>query len=375
MFVIIAYLFLLFFLPPGWISAWTWEEGLRWLYLFLIAFFTSHLLSPIAFRLAGVIGAIDIPDKRKMHTVPTPRLGGLAVYLAVVFTIVRNQQFSYELLGLLAGGSIIFILGVVEDSKGLSPYSRLFWQAAAAGIVIYSGIRFHFPNHWLGGELISVILTFLWLIGMANVVNMMDGIDGLVCGTGMVCSIFFTGIAWNAKQKQLAYLASSLGGACLGFMPSNWNPAKMFLGDCGSTFIGFMLGGMAVFGGWAENNPLVALSTPLLILGIPIFDAVYITISRIRRGVVRSIGEWLEYTGKDHFHHRLVHLGLNVKESVGFIILVNICLGLGAWTMHYTKSRLGTGLLLLQSLLIFCIIVVLMLLGRDVKDENPSLKI
>ncbi|MFH1619279.1 MAG: hypothetical protein ABIG11_05175, partial [bacterium] len=128
---------------------------------------------------------------------------------------------------------------------------------------------------------------------------------------------------------------------------------------------GFMLAGLAVLGGWATDNPAVALSTPLLILGVPVFDIIYITVSRIRRGAVRSLRQWIDYTDRDHFHHRLLHLGMTVPQTVAFVTLVTICLGLGAWTMYYTRSALSTMFLLIQSVLIFAIVTALMLLGRN----------
>lgn len=366
---------LVFVLPPGWISAWAWLSGVRWFYLVLIAFFSANLLIPIETALAGKLGAIDYPDARKVHSFPVPRLGGAAVYGAVVFTVLRNQQFSPELLGLLAGGTLIFIVGAVEDCRGVSAAARLFWQALAALIVVSSGMHFHFTQALPAGHFLAVVFTIIWFIGITNAFNFMDGIDGLASGMGVACSIFFLGISWNTGQSHLAYLCSALAGACFGFLRVNWHPAKSFLGDSGSTFIGFMLAGFAVYGGWATDDTLVALSTPLLILGVPIFDMIYTTIARIRRGEVRTVRQWLEYVGKDHFHHRLMYLGLDVREAVGFIILVNVCLGLGAWTMHYTNSEIGALFLLMQSTLIFGIIVVLMLLGREMNEGGRGLKL
>jgi UDP-GlcNAc:undecaprenyl-phosphate GlcNAc-1-phosphate transferase len=197
----------------------------------------------------------------------------------------------------------------------------------------------------------------------------MDGIDGLASSMGTVCSLLFLGIAWNSNQYEVAFLSAALAGACSGFLTVNWYPARMFLGDGGSTLIGFLLGCLAVYGSWATGNPAVALSTPLLVLGIPIFDLIYTTVSRIKNGQVSTVREWLEYTGKDHFHHRLMNLGLGVRQTVSFILLLNLCLGLGAWTVRHTASTSGTIFLLLQSVMIFSIVVVLMLLGRELTEE------
>ncbi|OGS57694.1 MAG: hypothetical protein A3J79_07030 [Elusimicrobia bacterium RIFOXYB2_FULL_62_6] len=356
---------LLLMLPPGGFSAWTWVEGLRWFYLFLIALLIALVMSPLASLLAWRIGAVDMPSERKVHAEPVPRIGGLAVYAAFVFTVLRNLQFNPQIWGILLGGTVIFVLGFLDDWKQLSARTRLFWQLAAALIVVLFGLRLSFALYLPGGVLLSSVLSILWLIGITNAFNFMDGIDGLASSMGAVCALLFLGIGWNSSQYPLSFMSAALAGACAGFLRINWRPARAFLGDSGSTFIGFMLGCLALYGSWATDNHVVAFSTPLLILGIPIFDIIYTTVSRVKNGQVANIREWLEYTGKDHFHHRLMKLGFSVKGTVVFILVLNVCLGLGAWTMRHTASTLGTWFLTLQSVLIFAIVVALMLLGRE----------
>lgn len=365
---------LLLLLPPGGFSAWTWTEGLRWTYLFLIAAFAALLVTPLAAWLAPRLGAIDVPDARKVHTSPIPRSGGLAVYLAFLAAVLRNLQFSTEIWGILIGGTIIFLLGFADDCRGLSARTRLFWQLLAALAVTFFGLKLSFPLRLPFGEILSVALSVAWLVGIVNAFNFMDGIDGLASSMGLVCALLFLGIGWNSGQYPLAFISAALAGACAGFLRANWRPACIFLGDSGSTFIGFILGCLALYGGWATDNPAVAFSTPLLVLGIPIFDIIYTTVSRLRNGSVRSVRQWLEYTGRDHFHHRLMKLGLGVEQTVGFIILLNVCLGLGAWTIRHTASTLGTWLLISQSVLIFLIVVVLMLLGREIVPAKEPRK-
>jgi len=363
---------LLALLPPGGFSAWTWTEGLRWLYLFLIAMSAVFLLAPASAWLALKIGALDLPSARKVHDTPIPRTGGVAIYLAFMAALLRNQQFSREILGIMLGGTIIFVLGFLDDWKGLSARTRLFWQTAAALVVTFFGLRLSFPLSLPFGQVLSVLLSVVWLVGIINAFNFMDGIDGLASTMGAVCALLFLGIGWNSNQFPLSFISAALAGACVGFLRMNWRPAKIFLGDSGSTFIGFILGCLALYGSWATDNPAVAFSTPLLVLGIPIFDIIYTTVSRIRNGSVAGVKEWLEYTGKDHFHHRLMKLGLDVPQTVGFIMLLNVCLGLGAWTIRHTASTAGTWLLLAQSVLIFLIVIVLMLLGRELTTGEKS---
>jgi UDP-GlcNAc:undecaprenyl-phosphate GlcNAc-1-phosphate transferase len=365
---------LLLMLPAGGFSAWTWAEGLRWFYLCLIAFFACVVLSPVTVWLAWRIGAVDRPEARKIHSNPVPRIGGLAVYSAFMLTVLRNHQFSTELWGILLGGTVIFILGFVDDWRRLSAGIRLFWQGAAALAVALFGLHISFPLKLPFGHSIAVLLSTVWLVGITNAFNFMDGIDGLASSMGAVCALLFLGLGWNSSQYSLSFMSAALAGACVGFLIINWRPARAFLGDSGSTFIGFILGCLALYGSWATNDPVVAISTPLLVLGIPIFDIIYTTVSRIKNGSVTNLREWLEHTGKDHFHHRLMCLGFKVEHTVGFIVLLNICLGLGAWTMRRTVTSVGTWLLLAQSVIIFVIVVVLMLLGREITGKQEGLR-
>lgn len=363
---------LVLLLPAGGFSAWTWLEGLRWIYLFLISFLACMILSPVAARLAWRIGAVDNPGPRKVHSAPVPRIGGAAIYAAFMLTLLRNQQFAPGVKGVMLGGSIIFAIGFIDDWKTLSAEARLFWQVVAALIVTLLGLRINFALSLPFGDALSVLLSTLWLVGITNAFNFMDGIDGLASCMGAVCALLFLGLGWNSGQYALSFMSAALAGACAGFLIINWHPAKAFLGDSGSTFIGFMLGCIAIYGAWAANDPVVAVSTPLLVLGIPVFDIIYTTVSRIRNGSVTSVKEWLRYAGRDHLHHRLMHLGLGVRQTVGFIVLLNICLGLGAWTMRRTVTAVGTWLLLAQSVIILVIVVVLMLLGRDIAEHKES---
>ncbi len=363
---------LLALLPPGGFSAWTWTEGLRWTYIFLIAMSAVFLLAPASAWLAVRIGAMDIPEARKVHSCPVPRIGGAAVYLAFMAAVIRNQQFSRGIYGIMLGGTMIFLLGFFDDWRGLSAKTRLFWQTAAALVVTFFGLHLSLPTKLPFGLEISTVLSVIWLVGIINAFNFMDGIDGLASSMGAVCALLFLGIGWKSNQYPLSFISAALAGACLGFLRMNWKPARVFLGDSGSTFIGFILGCLALYGSWATGNPAVSLSTPLLILGIPIFDIIYTTISRVRNGSVRSVKEWLEYAGRDHFHHRLLKLGMGVEQTVGFIVVLNICLGLGAWNIRHTASTAGTWLLLAQSVLIFLIVVALMILGREVTPEKDK---
>ena len=370
-YVLLVIILIYLFQPKG--GTWAFLLNIRWLYVLMLSFVFAQLLTPISIGIAWKFGILDYPNEaRKIHKAPIPRIGGLAVFLSIMFTCMRNLKFDPALTGLLVGSSLIYILGFIDDINPLSAVSRILVQIVACVILITNGIfitaipntiPFHLP--------INYILTVLWLIGMANALNFLDGVDGLCAGLAALCAGLFFLIALPTHQKFLVYLTIAIAGSCLGFITYNWKPASVYLGDAGATFLGFLLAGTAIMGTWAEGNPVVALSTPLLILGIPIFDMIYTTISRIHNGQVKSFIQWLEYAGRDHFHHRLMHLGLKDVQTVIFILFINLCIGLGALVLREAGTK-GSLLLLLQSTVIFLIITILMLLGKERTNEKTD---
>jgi len=259
-------------------------------------------------------------------------------------------------------------VGLIDDLKELSATWKLVAQILATGILIFYGVRLSFlPNNWwgIGGE---VLLTLIWVVGITNAVNFFDGMDGLATGSIAICSLSFFIVALLTQQVYLGYLTIALAGSCLAFLIFNFKPASIFLGDAGSTFLGFTVAGIAVMGGWAQDNPKVALSLPLLILSVFIFDMVYISVSRIYRGKVKNLKEWIEYTGKDHLHHRLVTLGLSEPQAVLFIYLIAACLGMSGVTLR-APDDIVIYLEILQGLFIFTIIVILMRTGRKLVNK------
>lgn len=336
---------------------------LRWLFLLVFSFFLAFLLTKIVRHVAKRLKVLDQPEERKIHERPIPLLGGLAIYISYVVTIFLNFSFSIELKGLIIGGTLILLIGLLDDIKGVSAKWKLIGQLVATCVLIFFGVKLSFlPNTWwgYGGE---VILTIIWVLGITNAVNFFDGMDGLATGLAVVCSLSFFMVALITNQPYLGYLTIALAGSSLGFLKFNFKPASIFLGDAGSTFLGFTLAGIAVMGGWAERNPKVALSFPILVLSVFIFDMIYITVARIWDGKVRNFKEWIEYAGKDHLHHRLVTLGFNEVQTVLLIYLMAACLGIGGIILHADgDSRIYLGFF--QALFIFAIIIILMLAGR-----------
>ena len=341
---------------------------LRWLFLFAFSFLLAFLFTPVLRRIATKLKFLDYPDERKIHSKPMPLLGGLAIYISYVGAVFLNFNFSVELKGIIIGGTIILVIGLIDDIKHISATWRLISQIFASSVLVISGVKLSFlPNTWLGngGE---VLLTIIWIVGITNAVNFFDGMDGLAAGLTAICALSFFTVAQITGQPYLGYLTIALAGSCLGFLKFNFKPASIFLGDAGSTFLGFTLAGIAVMGGWAENNPKIALTLPILILSILIFDVVYITVARILSGTVRNFKEWMEYTGKDHLHHRLVHLGLSEVQTVLLIYFIAACLGIGGISLR-ASGDLRIYLGFLQAFFILIIIVILMLAGRELSRK------
>lgn len=371
----LAFAALLALLPPGGFSAWTWESGLRWLYFFMLSFFAVLAFTPFSFTVAKKIGAIDKPDDRKIHYKDVPRLGGLAIWSAFLFAFLRNADFSIMLSAMVTASTLIFLVGAADDSRNLSAYTRLFFQFLASTIVFFCGFKItFFKGLGLYGEILSYICTTLWLVGILNAFNFMDGIDGLASSMGLICSLCFTVLGALTGQAKLAIISAAICGACAGFLVYNWNPAVVFLGDSGSTLIGFSLGSIAIYTTWGEHGPLPALAGPLLVLGIPIFDLIYTTISRIKRGKISNLSQWLQYTGKDHLHHRLMNIGFDAPKAVVFIVLLNVILGLGAIGISLDDKSVKTYTNLIQGTLVFMLIVFIMVVasGREKKEGKET---
>ncbi|MGH9462743.1 MAG: MraY family glycosyltransferase, partial [Vicinamibacteria bacterium] len=309
---------------------------------------------------------------------PTPLLGGAAIYVGFASVVLLKGSWSTELWGVAAGASMVFALGFLEDTKGVPATVRLAFQIAAVTIVIRSGVVLTFlPPTWWGvaGE---VLLTVLWIVGITNAFNFLDGLDGLAAGSAAINAFFLGGAAVSTGQPSLALLCFAILASATGFLPYNYKPhrrdasGEVFLGDSGSTFLGFTLACLAITGDWAEGSPK-DLIVPVLIMAVPIFDMVLITIMRVHEGLVRNLTEWIVYTGRDHFHHRLLGLGMRKKETVAIIYLVNFCLGISA-SLLKGSGTVDAFLVLGQVTIIFGIIGYAMVVMRKRGVEQPLVR-
>ena len=255
----------------------------------LCAFAVSFLMCPLVKSFAYKIGAIDVPkDNRRMHKKPVPRLGGLAIFLGFIVSMLLFVKVDHQLQGILLGASIIVVLGVVDDMSPLRAYFKFCVQIFAALVAVFHGVVIQTlsnPNvfaespYWDLGWL-SIPITVLWIVGITNAVNLIDGLDGLACGVSTISAISMLVIALLVSESDVALVMAALVGACLGFMPYNKNPAKMFMGDTGSTFLGYILATISIQGLF-KYYAIVSFAVPFLILGLPMFDTLFAIIRRL----------------------------------------------------------------------------------------------
>ncbi len=338
-----------------------------WLYILLFSYIIANVTTPAVKFIATRFNVVDKPGGRKIHSNATPLMGGLAVYIAFAVTIIHNDVYSPELKGVAVGATIVFIMGLIDDIKSLPAILKLIVQLVATYVMIRYGVVADFlPNVWWG-KFFEIVITMLWVIGITNSLNFFDGMDGLATGLVIVSALFMGMLAIQSKQQYLMYLSIALVGSGLGFLPYNFRYkqcASIFLGDGGSTFMGFTLASLTIMGGWGATEPIKAYAMPILILGIFIFDMLYTTATRIKNKQISDFGEWLSFTGKDHMHHRLEKLGFTRKQAVFFILLISATLGLSALVLR-NGNTLDALLLLLHAVLIYLVIVILMIRRKN----------
>ena len=298
----------------------------------LIALVFSFLMTPIVRTFAYKVGAIDVPkDGRRMHKVPTPRLGGLAIFIGFMISTLLFVPMTPEMKSVLLGAVVIVVLGVVDDSVALSAKVKFIIQILAALIPALNGVTiqaFSNPNifssnlYWMLGNL-SIPFTVLWIVAVTNSVNLIDGLDGLANGVSTISATTMLVLALLLGESDVAIVLAALVGACVGFMPYNFNPAKMFMGDTGAMFLGYILATMSIQGLF-KYYAVISFVVPFLILGLPIFDTSFAFFRRLARGQSPMSPD------REHIHHRLIDMGLSQKQAVATLYVVSAILGLSA---------------------------------------------
>lgn len=302
----------------------------------ILAFGISFALTPLVKILAKKVGAMDIPkDERRMHTVPIPRLGGLAIFIAfllAVFVFSKNVLDDSATKAMLLGSILIVILGIFDDIFSLKAPLKLLFQIAAACIVVFYGgcvIRYisnpfsSVPDAYFDLGEWGKLITVIWIVAITNSVNFIDGLDGLACGVCCISSVNMLVIALLVSERNVSIIMAALAGACGGFIPYNINPAKIFMGDTGSTFLGFILASVSIQGLF-KSYAVISFAVPFLLLGVPIFDLCFAVIRRLAHGKNPMQAD------RGHVHHRLIDMGFSQKQSVAIAYVLSGVLGMAA---------------------------------------------
>ena len=364
--IFIGILLLLLALPP--VKSYYFHSGIRWLYIFLFSFIMAYFFTPFCRKIALKFNILDRPNWRKIHQNPTPLLGGVSIYLAFTISLLFNNIFLPGMTILLIGSSLILVIGLIDDIPPLPALFKFIMQIIISFMVIILGgiqLTLFYNASW--APFINIPLTVIWIVGLTNAMNFFDGIDGLASIMSIIISVFLGIIAFKTDQPALGWFSVAMAGSCMGFTPHNFRfrkSARLFLGDAGSTFLGFTLAGLAVLGRWSNTSNFVSLSAPILIFGVLIFDMTYVNMSRIKNRLATSFVELLTCVNKDHLHHRLLSMGFEAKEVVFVISVLSACLGVSA--LIIMNQKLMEAILgLVQSLMILGLIAILMLKGRE----------
>lgn len=339
---------------------------------FFVAFSFTLISMPLARKIAERIGAIDIPkDDRRMHNRPTPRLGGLALFFGFMVSVLCFCEITREFIGLLCGAVIIVILGIFDDSRGLSAKFKFCIQIVAALVVVYVGdIKidiFTNPNIFSNekflvlSDWVSVPVTVLWIIAITNAVNLIDGLDGLAAGVSSIAAVSLVFVAIMVDAPAIALVAVIITGACFGFLPSNFKRKnKMFLGDTGATFLGYTLAVLSILGGF-KSYAVISFAVPVLIFGLPIFDTAFAMLRRI------LTGKSVMTPDRGHIHHKLVDMGFSKKQAVFILYAMSAILGLTAVVL--AESGALRALILLITALIVIVAGSVITRGKAAKNH------
>ena len=317
----------------------------------LVALLVTYGFTPLVRRIAQRLGAIDYPGGRRINMQPTPRLGGIAIYAgfvaaaAVAMIITRpielvggngepyiripiELQTDRGLLGIMLGGTFLLAVGIYDDIRGMHTAVKFLAMVAAAAVLIPFGLATQFITHPLTGQTIAAgpwgaVFTVVWVLVVINVINIIDGVDGLAAGIAAIAATTLLLTAIHKSDAVAISLAAALMGCTIGFLRHNFNPARIFMGDSGSMFLGYVLGGLSVMGLY-KSSTMISLLVPFLALGVPIADTAFAVVRRFRSRQPVYLPD------RGHLHHRLLDRGLSQRQTVFLLYLISAILGLGA---------------------------------------------
>ena len=330
----------------------------------LAALIVSFAATPAVKWFAHRIGAIDVPkDERRVHNKPIPRLGGLAIFIGFLLSVVLFADIPGQIQGILLGAVIIVVIGVIDDIKPLPALLKFFVQILAALVAVYFGViidTFSNPlvfsaSQYVHLRSLSIPITVIWIVAITNSVNLIDGLDGLAAGVSIISSVVMLIIALMVSDTNVAVIMAALAGACLGFLPYNFNPAKIFMGDTGALLLGYILATMSILGLF-KFYAVVSFAAPFLVLALPLVDTSFAFLRRLLKGQNPMTPD------RGHFHHRLLDMGLSQKQAVVIMYTISGVLGLAA-VVTATSDEIRA-LILVAAIIFAAIIVYLAFRGK-----------
>ncbi len=341
-------------------------DWLLYIAAFASAFAITLVTTPFAKWVSIKVGAIDYPKDRGVHKKPMPRMGGVAIVLGFLVTVLMINFFDRsmnqkQLIGFLVGAIIIAALGVWDDMKNLPAKLKFCVQIVAALIVIFSGTKIEIVLWPVTTTLqaLSIPITLIWIVGVTNAVNLIDGLDGLAAGVTGIAALSLMVLCIFTGTTTAVVLTAALAGACLGFLPRNFNPAEIFMGDTGSTFLGFVLAVTSILGVF-KGYALLALSVSVLCIGLPIFDTIFAMLRRMAKH------QPIMQADRGHLHHRLIDRGCSQKQAVLIMYGISLFLGILAIFISVKDSRIFVVSLLTVIVLSF----IIYYFNAHIKNKN-----
>lgn len=338
----------------------------------VLAAIISFITTPVVRMMAYKVGAVDVPkDGRRMHKEPIPRMGGLAIFFGFLLSSLVFIPLTPQFRGMLLGAVIIVVLGIFDDIYALPAKPKFVIQIIAAYVAVSSGSIitvlsnpniFSTDPYWNLGVL-SIPFSILWIVAITNAVNLIDGLDGLACGVSTISSMTMLVIALTVSEGSVAILMAGLVGACLGFLPYNLNPAKIFMGDTGSTFLGYILAVVSIQGLF-KLSAIVSFAVPFLMLGLPIFDTCFAILRRLATGRSPMSPD------REHIHHRLIDMGFSQKQAVATLYVISAILGLSAVIL--TTSGVVKATLFFVSVCLAAVITYKLILSPSHSDTDDT---
>lgn len=333
------------------------------------AFLVTYLLTPWARKISQKCGMVAIPNHRKMHETPVPYGGGIAIVLGFLAAFIILGAYNQQTLGFILGAFVIVVIGIFDDLKEIRALPKFLFQSVAAIVAMQAGIRINMDlvlrGHLAGLEWLSIPLTFFWIIGITNAINLIDGLDGLAAGVSTISALTISVVAFINGQMEVAYLALALGFAAMAFIPHNFK-TQIFMGETGSSFLGYGLATLAIMGS-VKLAAAFSLFVPVMILAIPIFDTLFAIVRRMLARQPIYVGD------RAHLHHRLLEMGLTPTQTVLFIYAVStVFAGLAIYSA-LVRPRVGFMIFGASLLIVFLGSVALIYVHQRVsKRKHPD---